>query len=300
VFELRDLWPESIHAVGALAPSLPLRLLERLELRMYRQANAVVCVTRAFMDNLAGRGIEPEKLHFVPNGIVPAEWEGGARTAGRARLGVEPDEIAVCYAGTLGMAHGLGTVLEAAQALEAAQPRARFFIVGDGAERCALEGRAAALGLRNVVFTGLLPRNEIVDVMAAADVALVTLKPVETFRSVLPSKMFEAMAAGKPVVLGVDGEARSVLERAGAGVAVPPGEARALAGAIAALAANAEERERLGAAGRAFVAREFNRTVWAGRYLAILEGVIRRSRAGVIARRQMQKRVTPAPTDVET
>jgi glycosyltransferase involved in cell wall biosynthesis len=261
-----------VHSGGR---SHRLRLLERLELHLYSRARAVVCVTEAFIQNLRRRGVDGSKLHFVPNGIVPAMWEGGSREEGRARLRLARDEVAVSYIGTLGMAHGLGTVLDAARLLQGT--KARFLIVGDGAERMELEARTAAYGLSNVTFTGLLPRSEIVHLMAATDVALVTLKPSDTFKTVLPSKMFEAMAARRPIVLAVDGEAKSVLERSGGGIAVPPGNAEALAGAIDALVGDPDRREALGAAGGAFVRREFDREVWAGRYLAILKGLAAQS-----------------------
>ena len=273
VFELRDLWPESIHAVGAVRHSLPLRLLEQLELSLYAHASAVVCVTRGFIENLERRGVDTKKLRYVPNGITPAFWAGGSREAGRARLGLAPDQIAVTYTGTVGMAHGLGNVLQAARLLETSLPRLRFFVVGDGAELVELKARAAESRQKNVVFTGLLPRSEIADVLAASDITLVTLKPSETFKTVLPSKMFEAMAAGRPIVLAVEGEAKQVLEHAHAGLPVPPGDAVALARAIAKLAQRPELRERLGNAGSAFVATEFNRAVWADRYLDILTDV---------------------------
>ncbi len=271
VFELRDLWPESIHAVGAIGASPALRLLERLELFLYRQARAVVCVTEAFVENLRGRGIYPAKLHFVPNGIVPADWEAGSPETGRSSLKVRPADVVVSYIGTLGMAHGLGTVLDAAKQLAA--ENVRFLIIGDGAEREALQARALADGLSNVTFTGLLPRREIVNAMAATDIALVTLKPSETFKAVLPSKMFEAMAARKPIVLAVEGEARRLLERSGGGLSVPPGDPERLADAIATLARDPERRQALGAAGGAFVRREFDRAEWADRYLEILKNL---------------------------
>ena len=270
VFELRDLWPESIHAVGALRRSLPLRALERLELALYARSSAVVCVTKGFMANLEQRGVDTKKLRYVPNGITPAFWAAGSREHGRARLRLAPDQVAVTYTGTVGMAHGLGTVLQAARLLETSLPHVRFFVVGDGAELAELKERAAESRQANVVFTGLLPRNEIADVLAASDISLVTLKPSETFKTVLPSKLFEAMAAGKPIVLAVEGEARQVLEQAQAGLAVAPGDSVELARAIARLAQKPDLRERLGKSGSAFVATEFNRAVWADRYLDIL------------------------------
>jgi glycosyltransferase involved in cell wall biosynthesis len=245
-------------------------MLERLELSLYARANAVVCVAQGFIANLERRGVDGRKLRYVPNGIEPEFWAAGSRESGRARLGLMPNQIAVTYTGTIGMAHGLGTVLQAARLVETSLPHVRFFIVGDGAELAELKSRAAESRQLNIAFTGQLPRQHIADILAASDVTLVMLKPAETFKSVLPSKMFEAMAAGKPIVLAVEGEARQVLERSQAGVPVPPGDAVALARAVAKLAQKPELRERLGAAGSAFVATEFNRAVWAERYLDIL------------------------------
>lgn len=280
IFELRDLWPESICAVGAMEKSLALRLLERLELRLYRNASAVVCLTRAFIHNLERRGIDSAKLEYVPNGIVPSFWESGSREMGRALLGLSPDQIAVSYVGTVGMAHGLGTVLQSAQRLATAYPKIRFFVVGDGAELARLRSHAESLGLSNVTFTGLLPRRSMAAIMAGTDVALVTLKPSDTFKTVLPSKMFEAMAAGKPIVLAVEGEAKRILECAQGGICVPPGDAHALAKAVAELARSADLRARLGASGAHYVAREFDRALWAERYLEILDVVSNKKSLG--------------------
>ena len=275
VFELRDLWPESIPAVGAMRKSAALSILERLELRMYRDSSAVACLTRAFMDNLESRGIERSKLHYIPNGIVAAFWETASRSDGRSILGASDDDIVVSYVGTIGMAHGLRTTLDAAAILAHRSPAVKFVIVGDGAELPHLRTVAAERGLANVRFTGLLPREQMPAVLAATDIALVTLRPSDVFKTVLPSKMFESMAAGRPILLAVDGEARSTMERAGAGVFVEPGDALALAAAVERLSSDAAGRARMGAAGRAFVEREFSRTAWAGRYLEILQTLAR-------------------------
>jgi glycosyltransferase involved in cell wall biosynthesis len=270
VFELRDLWPESIPAVGAMRRSLALRCLERLELRMYRDATAIVCLTEAFVRALRARGIEAAKLHWIPNGIEPSLWQATDRDAVRARLGVRDDDVVACYVGTIGMAHGLDTLVSAGGLLCQRAPRVRILIVGDGAELPALRELAARAGLGNLEFTGLVPREQVPGILAAADIALVTLRPSAVFRTVLPSKMFEAMAASRPVVLAVEGEARTVLDRAGAGIAVEPGNAAALAATIARLASDEHQRARMGLAGARFVAREFSRPVWATRYLTLL------------------------------
>ena len=270
VFELRDLWPESIPAVGAMKRSLALRLVERLELRMYRDATAIVCLTEAFIRTLRARGIEAKKLHWIPNGIEPSVWQAADRGAARAELGLLDDVILASYVGTIGMAHGLGTLVAAAGLLRFRAPRVRILIAGDGAELPALRGLASRQGLENIIFTGLVPREKVPGILAASDIALVTLKPSDVFKTVLPSKMFEAMAAARPIVLAVEGEAQAVLEQADAGIAVRPGDAAAMAAAIACLASDPHQRTWMGQHGASFVARDFNRSMWAARYLFLL------------------------------
>jgi glycosyltransferase involved in cell wall biosynthesis len=275
VFELRDLWPESVAAVGALRRSVVLRLVERLELHLYRSAARVVCLTRSFMANLERRNIPAEKLVFVPNGVDLDFWGRGSPVDARQELGVAPDEVLVTYIGTVGMAHGIGTVLEAARTLASTHRHVRLAVIGDGAELGRLQEEHGRGGLGNVVFTGLVPHDKARDIMAASDVALVLLKRSELFLTVLPSKMFEAMGAGRAIVLGVAGEAREALERAGAGIAVTPESAVELADAIGTLADDAGLRHRLGEAGRRFAVAECDRRVLAQRMLDVIEGVAR-------------------------
>jgi len=280
VFELRDLWPESIPAVGAMQRSLSLRLLERLERRMYRDAVAIVCLTEAFVRTLRARDIDARKLHWIPNGIDPAFWQSANRDAVRADFGIRDDEVVASYVGTVGMAHGLGTLVSAAAVLQLHAPAVRILVVGDGAELTALREAVARQGRSNVMFTGLVPRERVPGILAASDMALVTLKPAEVFKTVLPSKMFEAMAAAKPLVLAVEGEAQRVLARAGAGIAVEPGDTSALAAAIVHLAGDRQLRARLGKAGQSFVAREFSRPLWAARYISLLSQLPAADHAG--------------------
>jgi glycosyltransferase involved in cell wall biosynthesis len=279
VFEVRDLWPESIPAVGAMRRSLVLRLLERLEMRMYRDASAIVCLTESFVRSLTARGVESAKLHFVPNGIVPAFWHRARRADERKELGLEDTDVLASYVGTVGMAHGLSTVLAAAARLQTVAPAVKLLIVGDGAELDVLRAAAAQDALPNVRFTGLVPREKVPGILAATDMALVTLKPSDVFKTVLPSKMFEAMAARCPIVLGVDGEARATLERAGAGIAVTPGDVDVLTRAIADLAGDPVARERMALAGGDFVDREFSRKTWAAAYIGVLAGLVGQGRS---------------------
>ena len=285
VFELRDLWPESIAAVGAMPlRSAPMRWLARLELRLYRDAAAVACLTRSFTRSLAARGVDEAKLHYVPNGIVPEFWGGGDRDRARRELGVAAGDVLLAYVGTTGMAHDLGLTLDVMARLQTRAPHVRLLIVGDGAELDSLRADAAARRLSTVRFTGLVPRQEIPSLLAASDIMLVTLRRSDLFTTVLPSKMFEAMAAARPIVLGVAGEARDTLLAAGAGIAIPPGDAAALADAVCTLAGDPALRTAMGESGAIFVRREFSRRAWAGRYLTLLEAVARESAQPVESR----------------
>jgi glycosyltransferase involved in cell wall biosynthesis len=274
IFELRDLWPDSIAAVGAIRRGFLFRVMERLELHLYRSASGVACVTRSFIESLGARGIAEEKCFFVPNGVEANAWVGGDGGRIRLRHDISQAETVAAYIGTIGMAHGVGTILEAASILAKDHSPIRFLVVGDGAELEAMRAKVLAERLPNVIFTGLVPHADVRDYLAATDVALVMLRNEPLFRTVLPSKMFEAMGAGKPVVLGVEGEARDVLDLSGGGIAVTPENARALADAVADLAADPAKRNRLGESGRLFVEREFCRSVWAKRYVDWMEGKV--------------------------
>ena len=264
VLEVRDLWPDSIVAVGALPERSPwIRVLRRLERFVYRQADLVVSVTRSFVPHLTANGAR--RVAVIPNGADPEQFRvEEPREALRERHGLGGRFVAV-FAGTLGMAHGLETVLDAAERLRD-DPRFLFWLVGEGARRAELESEAARRGLANVRFEGQVERGRIPGVLAASDAALVLLRPTPLFETVLPSKMFEAMAAGCPIVLGVRGEAKEVLHASGGGIAIEPGDAQALVGALQRLAADPTEARRMAARGKEFVAREYSHDAMAERY----------------------------------
>jgi glycosyltransferase involved in cell wall biosynthesis len=266
VMEVRDLWPESLVAVGASGHrSLLVMGLERLARRMYRSAAHVVTITHAQREAVVRSGVSPDGVTVVPNGVDEAFLH---------HAGAPPDSASfiVTYIGTLGMAHRLETLLEAADLLRDDE-RIRFRIVGEGARRQALEARARELQLTSVQFVGERPRDEVPRWIAESHACAVLLRRTDVFLTVVPSKMLEIMAVGRPILLGVDGEARALLDRAGAGVYVPPEDASAMARAIRRLQADAEGREKMGAGGRAFVQREFRREALASRYLELLERV---------------------------
>lgn len=230
VFELGDLWPASITAVGAMRPGLALRLIERLELFLYRRAACVVALTRAFKANLVSRGIAPGKIAVIINGVDLPRYAPRPRDAAlAAECGIAADDFVVGYVGTHGMAHGLGNVLAAAEQA-AGEKRLKFLFAGPGAEREALIATALRRGLTNAVFLPPQPKDRMPLVWSLCDVALVHLKDSPVFADVIPSKIFEAMAMGLPILACVPaGEATRLVEAEGAGLAVPSENPAALA-----------------------------------------------------------------------
>jgi len=232
VFELSDLWPASITAVGAMRDNAGLRLIEKLELFMYRRAAKIVALTRAFKTDLVARGVPADKVSVVINGVDLARYSPRPRDLQLARnLGLE-DCFAVGYIGTHGMAHALERVLDAAE-LVRDLPAVRFLFVGSGAAREGLVREAGRRGLRNVVLVPAQPKEMMPAYWSLCDLALVHLKDTPLFRTVIPSKIFEAMAMGRPILLAApDGEAADIVRSSSAGVAIGPEDPAALAAAV--------------------------------------------------------------------
>ena len=272
VFELRDLWPDSIIAVGAMRESTAIRALKRLEYFLYRKAARIVSVTNSFKTVLSGNGVPADKIAVVRNGADVKGFTPGAKPDDLVkRHGLEGKFVAA-YIGTIGLAHGLGTILDAAQRTKANRSIA-FVLVGDGAERASLERQARERGLDNVIFAGSVGKDDVVRYWRLADAALVLLRDRPVFRHVLPSKMFEAMAIERPIVLDVLGESAALLEAAGAGVVIQPESAEALEEAILRLAADPEGSRELGRNGRRFVESECDRDKLAALMLEELRSV---------------------------
>ena len=232
IFELRDLWPASIVTVGAMKKGLIIRLLEKLELFLYRRAAAIIPVTESFKDDLVSRGIDSIKIHVVRNGVdlslyVPRPCSEVLA----AELGVE-GKFVVAYLGTHGMAHALDNVLNAAELLRDDE-NIVFLLVGHGAQKQNLLSQAAQMNLSNVVFHDVMPKERMPELWSVSDVALVHLKDDPVFATVIPSKIFEAFGMGKPVmIVQPDGEAAELVRSAGAGEWIPPEQPEALADAV--------------------------------------------------------------------
>lgn len=270
VFELRDLWPESIRAVGAMKEGRALRALERLELFLYRRAARVVSVTQSFKRNLVERGVDPAKIAVVTNGVDVFRFTPRPKDADLvARHGLAGKFVAG-YVGTHGMAHALETVLDAAKRFQdAGDDRFRFLLLGDGARKQALVARAEELGLRNVVFVDSVPKDEVARYWSLIDVSIIHLRRTELFTTVIPSKLFECLGMGIPVLHGVAGESAEIVEREGVGLVVEPENAEALSAGLAQLADDPELLARLRARCLA-AAPTYDRSVLARRMLDVL------------------------------
>lgn len=271
VFELRDLWPESIRAVGAMKNDRVLKALESLELFLYRRASHVVGVTHAFRDNLVERGVAAEKISVTTNGVDLSRFRPTARDEALAgQLGLSGKTV-VGYVGTHGMAHSLETVLQAACRLKhvPAAENIRFLFLGDGAEKPALKRMATESGLDNVLFLDSVPRDDVVRYWSLIDLAVIHLRRTPLFETVIPSKLFESMAMGVPVLHGVHGESARIVEREGCGVLFEAENPDALSRRVLELASDPARRRELSRAGRAAAAR-YDRSALAAEMLHTL------------------------------
>jgi glycosyltransferase involved in cell wall biosynthesis len=285
VFEVRDLWPESLSAVGAGNPNSILhRTLAAVANFLYRNADHIVVVTSAFKTFLVENcEVAEEKISVIENGVnTHLFWPHPPSEEIRRQIAAE-DKFVVSYIGTMGMAHGLETVLDAARILQERAPSVRFMLVGEGAEKQTLVSRANSMGLDNLTFLDQQDREKVPAFICSSDVCLVMLKKAELFKTVLPSKLLEFMSCGRPVLLGVDGEARRIMDDAGSGLFVEPENAKDLAEKIIQLSANPGLREVLGRNGRAYIVRKFSRQQTASRYIAVLENLLRRNEAHAAA-----------------
>jgi len=288
IFEVRDLWPESLVAVGVgNAKSALHRSLTRIAAFLYRKADHIVVVTPAFREFLVDRWQVPaEKISVVPNGVEIRVFSPQFPDHDlRKNLGGEGKFIA-SFIGTMGLAHGLNTLIAAAERFQKTEPDVLFMLVGEGADRQRITAIAQAKGLSNIRFVPQQLREKVPDYIAASDVCLVLLRKSAVFETVIPTKMLEFMSCAKPVILGVGGQAREIIERSRAGICIEPENADQLCDAILQLRKQDWLRESLGRNGREYIIRNLSRDRTADEYLQVLNEVIpgaRGSEAAVAA-----------------
>jgi len=231
VFEVRDLWPESIKAVGAMRDSFALRALERIEMFLYRRATRIVTVTEASRRTLEARGVAGSKIDVVTNGVDMSRFSPRSKDPALLRELQLEGKFVAGYVGTHGMAHALETVLQAAQILKS-EPRTVVLLLGDGARKEALRREAEAMGLTNVIFIDSVSKEAVTRYWSILDVSIIHLRRTELFTTVIPSKLFECMGMGIPVLLGVAGEAAQIVEEHGVGLVFEPESPSLLAAGI--------------------------------------------------------------------
>jgi glycosyltransferase involved in cell wall biosynthesis len=274
VFELRDLWPESVRAVGALGKdSRVLDFFENLELFLYRKADLIISVTDSFKKNLVTRGVLSQKISVIKNGVNASLFFPQEKDE---RLLDELDikgKFVAGYIGTLGMAHGLSTLIEVAERLEKSNPGVfHLILLGEGAEKLSLKEKAKEMKLSNISFIDAVPRQEVRRYWSILDVSVIHLRKTELFTTVIPSKLFECMGMGIPVVHGVLGESADIVRDEGVGITAEPENVEEICNAIMRFQGDRDLYVRCRENGvRAAV--RYDRRVLAGEMLELLLGV---------------------------
>jgi glycosyltransferase involved in cell wall biosynthesis len=270
LFEIRDLWPLFAVAVGVLKSRVLIVLSEWLERFLVRRADCIMVNSPGFIPHI--RSLGASRIELVPNGADPSMFEVLPADDRFRREHDLVGKFVVLYAGAHGMSNDLGVVLDAARLVT--DPGIQFVLVGDGKDKPALITRARSLRLSNVTFVGSLPKREMPRVLGASDACLAILKPLEAYKTTYPNKVFDYMAAARPVVLAIDGAIREVVENAHCGLFVRPGDAAALADAVSTLAGHPDVAQEMGRHGREYLSRHFSRDQIAARLVEVLESTL--------------------------
>ena len=268
LFEVRDLWPQFAIAVGVLKNPILIFLTEWLERFLYRRADRVMVNSPGFLQPVISRGAKRAEL--IPNGADPSMFDPTDNGAIFRQSNGLNDKFIALYAGAHGMSNDLQIILESASLL-ADTKNIHIVLLGDGKEKPALLAQAKEMNLRNVTFLPSVPKTEMASALAGADACIAILKPLEEYKTTYPNKVFDYMAAGRPVVLAIDGVIREVVESAGCGVFATPGNAIELANAIRKLAANSEQSHAMGLRGRKYLEENFSRAVIGNKLVKLLE-----------------------------
>lgn len=272
LLEVRDLWPAFAIAVGVLKNKFLIRISEWLERFLYRHADWVMVNSPGYIAHVKKRGAQ--HLTLIPNGADPEMFDPNASGAAFRKEHNLEDQFVVLYAGAHGMSNDLDVVLAAADQLREAQG-IRILLLGSGKEKPRLIKEAGQRNLDNILFLPPVAKKDMPEALAGADACLAILKPIEMYKKTYPNKVFDYMAAGRPVILAIDGVIRQVIEEADAGITVPPGDPLALANAIGALAANPQKCRTMGMNGRRMIESRYSRVDLANKFTALLESLRR-------------------------
>ena len=268
LFEVRDLWPKFAVAVGVLTNPTLIRMSEWLERFLYKRADRIMVNSPGFLDHVTDRGAR--NVTLIPNGADPSMFDPNADGADFRRAHGLENKFVALYAGAHGMSNDLDVVLDAAKLL-ADETKIQIVFLGDGKEKPNLIARAKEMNLSNVTFVDSVPKSGMPAALAAADACIAILKPLEEYKTTYPNKVFDYMAAGRPVALAIDGVIRDVVEAAGCGIYAEPGSPSALAQAIRTLASDQTRSREMGLAGRDYLEKNFSRTAISNKLIALLE-----------------------------
>lgn len=256
LFEVRDLWPAFAIAVGVLRNPWLVRASLWLERFLYQHADRIMVNSPGFIEHVQKRGAR--QVDLVPNGADPEMFDSHLDGVNLRQQHHLEGKFLILYAGAHGMSNDLGILLQAANLLNDCED-IHFILVGDGKEKKNLQAQAASLGLKNVLWLPPVPKDKMGEILSAADAGIAILKPLDLYKTTYPNKVFDYMAAGRPVILAIDGVIREVVECAGAGIAVPPGDPGAIAQAAHQMAAHPEQSRAMGHSGREYIKKYFNR-----------------------------------------
>lgn len=269
VFEVRDLWPAAIAQLEVVKPGLLIRILESWELYLYGCAQKIVVVTQSYKTNLMARGVPEAKIEVIYNGVDLERFQVDSGNI-KQKYGLA-NRFVILYCGAIGISHSLETIIELAGGWH--DERMLFLFVGEGAMKAKLQEMAESMNLKNVVFWPGQPREIMPEIYGLADICLVSLKKVPLFTQVIPSKIFEIMAAGRPMIAALEGEAAQILQSSGSAVIVPQGDPASLKSVIQDLYDNPALRNEKGQNGLRYVARNYDRRQLAGQYEKLLQSV---------------------------
>lgn len=258
LLEVRDLWPEFGVSMGVLKNPVVIALSRWLERFLYARATHILVNSPAYREYMIGKGVPERKVTYIPYGTDVDMFNPGVDGSSiRAELGVQ-EEFVVLYAGALGQANDIDTLLRAAERLKV-EEKIRVVLFGDGKERARLQSEAERMGLRNVIFAGVRAKKDMPRVVASADACLAILQDIPMFRTTYPNKVFDYMAAGRATILVIDGVSRRLIEESGGGVYVQPGDDESLAETVLGLSREPGRVQQMGKSAREYLVRHLDR-----------------------------------------
>jgi len=273
LLEVRDLWPEFGVSMGVLKNPIVVALARWLEMFLYARATHILVNSPAYKEYMIGKGVPENKVDYIPYGTDVDMFNPSVDGSSiRAELGVD-DKFVVLYAGALGQANDIDTILCAAERLKG-EDKIRFVLFGDGKERKRLGAEAERMKLSNVIFAGVRPKKEMPQIVASADVCLAILQDIPMFRTTYPNKVFDYMAAGRATILVIDGVSRKLIEDSYGGAYVQPGDEKQLAETILDLSKNADIVKQMGLNAREYLVKHLDRRDKLNETLELLKGLV--------------------------